>query len=111
VARFDVGGSRGQSGLRGRDTPTSGNDPKADIRAGSRLSAPSDILRDSVCASRIGIKVHWRFPFFPGNVALRRGTDWNACVTYWEWFKLIVTAFLISCATTATVFAFWYAIK
>jgi len=56
--------------------------------------------------------VRWRFPVYPGNVATRRGrAGWKACVTYWEWIKLIVTAFLISCAMTAATFAFWYAIK
>jgi hypothetical protein len=30
---------------------------------------------------------------------------------YWEWFKLIATAILISCAMTAVSFALWFAIK
>ena len=32
----------------------------------------------------------------------------GALVSYWEWSKLIATAFLISCATTATCLAFWW---
>jgi hypothetical protein len=79
-------------------------------QAGSHPDWPSDITRGSVCIREFA-QVRWRFPVYPGNVAPRRGAGWKACVTYWEWIKLIVTAFLISCATTATTFAFWYAIK
>jgi hypothetical protein len=32
----------------------------------------------------------------------------TVCVSYWEWFKLIATAFLISCATTGMGFALWW---
>ena len=31
----------------------------------------------------------------------------NALVSYWEWFKLAGTAFLMSCALTAAGFTVW----
>jgi hypothetical protein len=62
-------------------------------------------------ASATSAADHWRFPVFPGNVAAWCWADWKRCVTYWEWIKLIVTAFLISCALTASTFALWYAVK
>jgi hypothetical protein len=38
------------------------------------------------------------------------GADWKLRLSYREWFKLIVTAVLISCAMTAVAFALgWFA--
>jgi hypothetical protein len=34
-----------------------------------------------------------------------------AFMTYWEWFKLIVTAFLISSSMTASAFALWWFVR
>ena len=47
-----------------------------------------------------------------GNIAARHGADWNLrSVSYWEWVKLIGTAFLISSATTVMGLAMWWLIK
>jgi hypothetical protein len=43
-------------------------------------------------------KVHWPLPVFPASMEI-------AFVSYWEWMKLMGTAFLISCAMTAAAFA------
>jgi hypothetical protein len=43
--------------------------------------------------------------------AVRHGAEWElATVSYWEWAKLIATAFLISCAMTTAAFALWWVV-
>ena len=45
--------------------------------------------------------------FFRRERLLGMGPTGIAFVSYWEWVKLIGTAFLISCSTTAAAFALW----
>jgi hypothetical protein len=45
------------------------------------------------------------------DIAVRRSCRPELSVSYWEWLKLIATAVLISCGTTAAVFAIWLAMK
>jgi hypothetical protein len=39
---------------------------------------------------------------------VRHRADWNLPLSYWEWFKMIGTAFLISCGMTAAAGAVWW---
>jgi hypothetical protein len=39
---------------------------------------------------------------------VRHGANWNLRLSFWEWFKLIGTVFLISSGLTAAAAVVWW---